>query len=391
MARKANKLFNRRVILFLGFLLALADAVAGYTQSSYLASYVKDNGVGLVIAASTLLTIIASFFYPRLIKAMGNYRSALLINFIILASTAALLLAPNGWVVIPAFIIRYAAFILLLINLDIYLEQGSSDKEAGAVHTSYLTFYNLAWLMSPILASWLVGNNLYINTYRFSFWIILVLGLFFAWLGHKLPRGHHPLLNAVNLSATLSKIWHSRDLRKIIISTTCLYIFYAVAVLYVPLRLNGELGFSWTQLGILFTVMLVPFVLIQYPAGLIADQKWGEKEMLIAGNIVLALSCIVFWTLNSHSLLLWAVILFTRRIGAAIVEAMQETYFFKKVKAEEYGLISMFRQTRTVGWLLGSGLAFALLSLWPLKSLFLAVAAIILLNTLSLASLKDTN
>ncbi len=391
MAKKSNKFSRRRIILLFGFLLALADAITGYIQSSYLKSYVGESSVGLIIATAAFLTIVASFFYPRLIKSLGNFRSALLINFLILASSAALLLGANSWIIIPAFIIRYAALILMLINFDIYLEQSSSNKEAGAVHTSYLTFYNLAWLMSPILASWLVGQDNYVNTFRFSFWIILLLGLCLLWLGRRLPQGHHPILNEVKLSATLQKIRHSHDLRKIIGSTVCLYIFYAIAVLYVPLRLHDELGFSWQQLGIIFTIMLLPFVLIQYPAGLIADKRWGEKEMLITGNIILALSCLAFWFINSHSLILWAAILFISRLGAAITEAMQETYFFKKVKAEEYGLITMFRQTRTTGWLLGSGLAFALLLFWPLKSLFLGVAIIILLNTLSLITLRDTN
>ena len=59
---------------------------------------------------------------------------------------------------------------------------------------------------------------------------------------------------------------------------------YAWMVIYTPLHML-DLGFTWEEIGQIFTIMLIPFVLVEYPAGWLADKYIGETEMMSADLI----------------------------------------------------------------------------------------------------------
>jgi MFS family permease len=77
--------------------------------------------------------------------------------------------------------------------------------------------------------------------------------------------------------------------------------------------------------------MLLPFVFVQFPLGRLADKKWGEKEILSLGFIIVAIATGLISFISGGSMILWMTILFITRIGAATIEIMCDTYFFKKV------------------------------------------------------------
>ena len=166
--------------------------------------------------------------------------------------------------------------------------------------------------------------------------------------------------------------------------------FYCLAVLYIPIHLTQNLHISWHNLGWIFTAMLLPFIIIQYPAGIIADKYLGEKEMLITGAIILTATCAIIYMTDSVSLWFWAILLFSSRVGAALVESMQEVYFYKQIDVSDIGLINIFRQTRTTGWLLGTIIATIGLIFFNIPTLFLFLSGIFILNLFSLTTIIDT-
>src|SRR3972149_2289795 len=100
----------------------------------------------------------------------------------------------------------------------------------------------------------------------------------------------------------------------------------------------------------MFTIMLLPFVIVQYPLGKLAD-KIGEKELLNIGIIVMSFATLAIPFLGSANFFLWAGVLFLTRVGAAMVEAMTEIYFFKKINTEDSEVISFFRNTYPVAFI----------------------------------------
>lgn len=384
------KRLGLRIVLALGFTAALADSLAGYVQSSYLTDRLGLGGMGLVMAGTMALTIAISLSYPKTVKLLGNFQAALLTALIGLSATLTLIMSINPWLAIPAFSIRTIALILLAISLDIILENLSTDAKTGAIRGIYLTALNLAWLMSPWLAGRLMDWGGYRAVYQISFWSIATLIFIMLVFAKTLRPAASPAYEKVGFTANLKKIFLNRDLKIIFGSALSLQIFYGLAVLYVPIRLHNELGISWSHIGIIFTIMLLPFLLFQLPAGLFADKKIGEKELLMTGNAILGLSCLVIAMTTTTSLTAWATILFISRIGAALAESMQETYFYKKIDGSDTALIAFFRQVRPLGWLLSTLIALIYLKFLPIAGLFYLAALIIAVDLIGLIKLKDT-
>ena len=119
--------------------------------------------------------------------------------------------------------------------------------------------------------------------------------------------------------------------------------------IYTPMYLHKHLGFAWKELGIMFSIMLVPFLLLEAPLGRIADKVLGEKEFLVTGFAIIAIATAVISFMTVSVFFLFALILFTTRVGAAMVEIMTETYFFKKIRAEDAQIIGLMRRQASRG------------------------------------------
>ncbi|MDD4412653.1 MAG: MFS transporter [Patescibacteria group bacterium] len=390
MPRKKINKKGIAVIYLLGFAISLSDSVSGYVQSSFLSNSFNTSTIGAIMALSALLTVFASFLYPKLIAKLNNQPTTLFVSFIVMVTSLILAFSNIKPVIITAFIIRYVGLILLLVNLDIFLENKSDDKHTGAIRSKYLTITNIAWLMSPILMGKLIKTTDYSNIFNFSFAILAIVIIFTILFKKSIAEKEKYDWHEIEIKQTLKTIWEKINLRRVFIAALALQIFYAIAVLYVPIKLNQELGLSWSSISIIFIFMLLPFIIFQYPAGLIADKYLGEKEMMIGGSIILILASIIIAKLTSTSVFAWSLALFFSRVGAAIYETMQETYFYKHVDSSDISLITMFRQTRPAGWLIGSLIAFVFLSFITISQLFYIVAFIFVLNLFNLAFLKDT-
>lgn len=169
-----------------------------------------------------------------------------------------------------------------------------------------------------------------------------------------------------------------------------LQFFYAWMVIYTPIYLHENIGFSWEIIGIIFSVMLVPFVLIERPLGWIADRYLGEKELLVAGFAIMGISTASIAFITDHNAILWGAILFMTRIGAATIEIMSDTYFFKKIDASKIYLMSLYRTVRPVAYIVAPIVASLLFVALDLKSLFVILGILMLYGIRHSLALEDT-
>ena len=366
----------------------MSGALVSYIQSSYLEQLVQVEYVGLYIAAATAVTLVSLWLLPRYIRAYSNYRVSFIFIALLTASYFLLAHMTNLWLVLLFFTVNFAAAALLGLNIDIFLEDISEDEKTGRIRTRFMTIVNAAWVLSPLLMGALVSVDSYANVYFWSGLILLPAMLLLFWerraLGDKVDYKSRRL---GRLGAIFAG---SRSLRDIFITQFILRLFYCWMVLYAPLYLHQQMGFSWQQLAVIFPVMLAPFVILEIPAGIIADRYWGEKEIMTAGFLIMSGATAAIFFTASLSVAVWAAILFATRVGAALVEAMQETYFFKIVDKQDIDLISLFRNLYPVSWLIGSLLAVVSLLFLPLPHLFLILAAILLYAAYPSAMLEDT-
>jgi len=136
--------------------------------------------------------------------------------------------------------------------------------------------------------------------------------------------------------------------------------------------------------------MLLPFLLFELPLGKLEDTKYGEKEIMSLGIIVMTVSVLTIALVQSHNVILWTAILFLTRTGAAMVEISVETYFFKKVDAKEADLISFFRNASPLAFISAPLLVSALLLIMPIQYTFFMLSIILITGLNFSTKLVDT-
>ena len=150
------------------------------------------------------------------------------------------------------------------------------------------------------------------------------------------------------------------------------------------------MGFNWQQLGLMISIALLPFVLLEIPIGKIADKRLGEKELLITGYIVVALGLFAMSITTSTNFLIWTLILLVSRIGASFMEITTESYFFKHINPSNQNLIGTYRTTGPLGFIIGPIIGSFLLIFLDYRYIFAVLGVIMLLSIKFALSIKDT-
>lgn len=331
-----------------------------YVTAPYLALFMPAAQTGLVVSLGALITLASFPFMPRLVRRFGPKRLAIALAFLQAVAVSVLALSPSVVFAVLCVALVCATSPLVAYQLDLLLEAVTNEEEStGRTRTLFITAASLALVIAPLLIGLLLdGTQEY---WRVFLAASLLLTPFIALLLlEKLPEGEPPHLAAVK--ATCFCLWSNPDLRAAALGNGVLQFFFHLAPLYIPLYLHTVLGLPWSDLGWMFAIMLLPFVFVEYPAGWIADRWLGDKELLIAGFIITGIAFASIGLVTAATpLAVIAAILFMSRVGAALIEAMSESHFFRKVTDRDANTISVFRMMRPVGALVAPLFASVLL------------------------------
>lgn len=364
-------------VFSIGFLFSLNVAFTAYVNSTFLEHSLGLAAVTLTFAASALATLIVLECLPELEGHVGN-RLTLLFALLAVSLGIAFLLSESLPLLIAlGFICYNTGNNVVFYCLDIFLKHSMRPGETGRIRGTYLTVTNCAWLLSPLLAGVIVATYGFHLLYAATFALVTLTTVLVLLdtSPYRDAKYEHP-----SLVRMVRSVWRTKDIRRIIVSNFLLQFFFAWMVIFAPLYLTHVAQFSFDRLGIIFTIMLLPFVLLQYPLGHLADKGWGERRFLIAGFLVMAIATALFAGTGTHILIVYAVLLFATRVGAATVEVMNETYFFKKVGEEKPAYLSMFRAMIPLAYLLASLVAFLLLFVASYQTIFIILAILLLLG-----------
>lgn len=360
-----------------------------YVNSSLLSTYFEPNIVSLMFLGGAVGNIIFFLFAPKLIRLFGK-RSFLLLSLILVAGSTLFMAFSTNALVVAVFSIVYFSLILITYYcLDIFIEELSTNQRTGEIRGLYLTFISLGVLLGPLIMAFLSTmdggfKSIYITATALL--IPPILLALFSFQSHA-PKAHGHYHHS--LALPFGAWWRAKNIRRITLARLILESFVSLMVIYTPLYLHSILGFEWSELGIIFTVMLLPFVLLEWPAGELADRFWGEKEIMSIGFLITGASLLVM-PLLGKVFLAWMTILFLSRVGASLVETMTESYFFKHVEANDTGLLSIFRLTRPVGNIFGIIVGFLSINLFSFNKIFFVAAIVVFFGLKESWYLKDT-
>lgn len=384
---------NRRLTYWANFWLTVHTAFAAYISSTYLARFVGEGRVGLVYSVSSIFTLVIFVLVVPIFRQFGNLRPAWLLATTGSLATFLLAFSPNATAAVVFFLIYYSISLVLRLNLDLYLESFSSDNQTGGIRGVFLTFANIAWLLSPALAGLVLGDERYFLVYLLAAIALWPLIYLFAFRLKEQPlKTNFPL---TSLRDTVLKIIRPASekmlaLRRILLVDFLLNFFYVVMVVYMPIYLHNHLGLPWSDIGFVFTIMLLPFLLLEYPLGWLADKLVGEKEIMLVGFIVIIAATAVIAFISTPVLWVWALILFLTRVGAASIEIMKEAYLFKQIDERSDTIVSLTRATIPLSYIIAPAAVSLILLALPYQYIFLVLALVMVLGLFPAWRLKDT-
>lgn len=379
---------NLAILYGLGTLLAISSALPAYVQSNFLGQFIDLQTIGYIIMIANASSLLAIIFFPKLIKKLTNYFVTQVALTVYGASLLGMAISENAAMAIMSIVIFIISSNLVWINMDILIESFSQNKSTGRTRTIYFTFINAGWILSPLASSYLITKGEYSLIFLVS--ALLVIPVFSIFAHQARDLKHDIAYDNKALGPVIRRMFKDKNRRGIFMISLLLQLFYSSAVIYIPFHLLHNLGMEYGVLGPIFSLMLIPFLIIEIPAGIMADKYWGEKEMLIAGMVIISISLFSFYFISSPIVWLWAIFLFLSRIGAALVEAMRESYFFKIVDAKDLVDINLFRTTGPIAYIIASALAIIILYFFPLNYLFLFLGLIMLSGLTFAVSLRDT-
>ncbi|MDQ5912067.1 MAG: hypothetical protein QG568_280 [Patescibacteria group bacterium] len=316
-----------------------------FINSKYLSGILSEKTVGYTYAVGSLINIFIFIYAPVFLRKFGNYKLTLTIGLLELLALIGLAFATAPPYIIALFILHQAVGPALFYCMDIFTESFSTAEEMGSIRGVYLTMQNIPPVVTPAIVGLILIKPEYWKVYIIG---ALFLIPFFILIISNFRNFKDPEYPIIDLKQALRKFYTDKNIFDIFIDHFLLHVFYAWTVIYIPLYLTNHIGFTWGEVGIILSIMLLPFIIFQIPIGRMEDKYHDEKHVLVLGFSIMAASFMLIPFIHEKSLVLWAAVLFVSRIGASIVEVSSESYFFKHINPSNAGFISFFRMTRAL-------------------------------------------
>lgn len=148
-------------------------------------------------------------------------------------------------------------------------------------------------------------------------------------------------------------------------------------VTYTPIFLLETLRVQEDSLGLLFTIMLLPFVIFGYPIGKKLDSGISARRTARLGLILMALTTIVLGNIQSAEILVIGTLLLISRVGAVLLETAADTLFFKSIEEEESDLMGIMRDMQPIAYFVGGILGTGILLFGDIRYIFYTIGVIL--------------
>jgi MFS family permease len=353
-----------------------------YINSSFISSFLNEKYVGAIYALGSVTSILALLVVNNIFKKIGGYNfllSAMLLNFLAVLFLA---YAKNAWQVGIFFVLTFTFNILIFFCLDELLKIFSKDSIMGRIRGTYLALANLAWIIAQLALGTTLGGFSFKIIYLTSS-IIMIVAFIVTYF--YLQNTIEPAYDNVNTKKYIGEFLRNKNLLRAYVLNFLLQFFYCWMIIYTPIYLSAHLGFTWKEIGLIFAIMLLPFVIIPLPLGKYSD-KIGERKMLMWGFGIASLATFSLFFIQTHLIWIWALALFSTRIGAATIEVMTDVYFLKHIKPENEEFLRVYRSAPPVAYIIGPLFAFVVFIFIPSFNFIYLVLSTLMLYGIYLSS-----
>lgn len=374
-----------RPIFLASFLFSVHLALLSYLNSTVLALHGGPVQTTIAYTLSSALSLILLIGAGNVVRKIGSSRF-----LISVLSCSALLLLALGTVAaehwfVTVFVVYFALNSVTWYAADLVIEHYSRVSVTGNIRGLYLTFNNAGWVLAPMAASLIATEVGFSGTYIAGA-IVVFLAAILVQTTKKIPVDTH--LPKISFTESFRTLTLHPYARRIVVLYFIIQFFFAWMVLYMTPYLTS-LGFGLGTIGIILSVMLLPFVLLQYWVGKIADKYHNEQLLLIVGFGIAGIATLFLAAPIPPSAAVFAGILFMTRVGASIVEVAAESAFFKSVTEHDTALISTLRMTLPLAYIIAPVVGAAVLIFVSVPMLYFILGLLLLCATIYTFRLKQ--
>lgn len=339
---------NRFVIFGAAFFFSLHLALITYLNTVFLSKMFSIGVVDMLFILGSTGSCVLLFFEPRVIHRLGVIHTAL----IALTLSAICLLCIGFHLYVPVVVLAFITYLALnttIISLfDIALEHYSPRRRIGDIRGFYFTVMNASWVLAAVWNSKLLTKTNLGGIYLICAVLVLLAYACIRTLTKTFQDRKHQFFSLKDVGMVLRQ---KEKYSHVFIADMTLQTFYAVMVFFSALYLAPL--FPLSTIALLYTIMLTPFLLLQYLFGRLCDRFRNEPRLIRIGFLVMAVSVLMFpLAVKDRSFFEIASVLFLSRVGAAIAEIALETYFFSVVHDNETAAIAVFRSLVPLSYLL---------------------------------------
>lgn len=357
-----------------------------YINSSFLETLVPRSVVGIIYALGSFIAILGLIRLSSFIAKLGVLKTILVLSIIDILALGTIVNSSDTLFTLICFIIYLSIPTLMLASLDTAIEDTAPSPTMGKTRGIFLTVVATASVISPLVVGTMVAESGFKQVYLFSLFFLSIFLLILLINRNKFSRTKTTSIKGLQ---SVREFFSIPDVRRIGIVNFTLQFFFSWFIIYIPIYLSSVVGFSWADIGIMISITLLPFVILEIPAGELADEILGEKEMLIGGMVFMIISSLLIPALTKNDFVLWTLVILLGRIGASIMETMAESYFFKKTKGKDE-LIEVFRMGQPLAFIAGPLVGSILLLYVPFGYIFPTLAVVLLGAMLPALRIRDT-
>ena len=377
MLQKHKENFRKNILKYLylsTFFLGISSAFVLYIESDYFKVGFGNENITFFFLAAYGLALIMMLNWHRLVAKYGKVKVFYFSLVVKLLLALLLALHPVSPLTVWLLVVYIAFTVINWLDMDNLLESCSVDRKTGKIRGLYLTIENFGYLLAPFVAGLLITRYGFQSAFAVSFGILALVGIIALFSFKNIPEC---AVQESKLLEFFRIVWQRKNVMKAYYISFLLEFFYALMIIYTPLYLL-DLGFDWFTIGKIFTIMLVPFVLLQYPAGYLADTFFEERDMMAGALLILGISTILVYFTHSTSVLVWGAILFSTRIGASLIEVLRDSYFYKRIDQRDVDIVDFFRTVRPVAYIIGAVVATPIIILFHIQAIFIIIGVVAL-------------
>lgn len=363
------------VIFEINFFRHLAAATLTAILPLYFRQFVNsDAQVGAIFFAGYLTAFFSNLYASRIIEHLKKRKSLILALACLTALFAAFAAVRHSALVFLLFAVYQFILSLFILDISLYIKHYSNFKVIAENEGKLGSFGNIGWLVGPLFGSLLADRFGFETVFFFSAAISLIALIAFFFIRIDKEEIHFP--HTQPFAANIHRFFKDPNLRKTYINNAGLGFIYSIWD-FLPL-LMLSLGATIPIIGMTKTLMGVPQSIFEFPIGRMADKETGERRIFIVGYILAAAFTILLgFTNNLH----WFIaFFFIAAVGTSFLEMTRDAYFFRQMPEREIELVSVYRTSDTLPYLVGQGLAILTLSFLPLKIWFILGGTIALVT-----------